>query len=136
MARAVEAHVQFAPRDAQGDFAGAGVAEAAGAQRDILAVGGGFDGAVIQGAVLGVEEVDRHGAAAGFGVGWAVNAHQRDAAAVLHRGQVVQQPAGQAAHPLFNGLYADGFDMAQADFNRRDVEVIYRAVFKGGVAFG
>ncbi len=53
---------------------------------------------------------------------------------MLHRGQVVEQPACQAAHPLRDGLVADGLDVPEPDLESRDVEIIQRAVFEGGRA--
>ncbi len=47
-----------------------------------------------------------------------------------------QQPAGETAHPFLDVFDAHVFDVFQADFHSRDVQVIDRPILEGGVAFG
>ena len=65
-----------------------------------------------------------------------VDADHGAAIAVLQRQQLFQHPARQAADTFGDHLHADGLQMAQPDFDRRDGQVIQRAVFESGLARG
>lgn len=131
MIGAGEAGGELAGGDAQGEFAGAGVAEAAGAEGDVDAVGGFFDGAVVDDAAFGGDEVHGDGAAAGFGGDGTVDFDEGETVGVLDLEHVLEQPAGEAEHALVDEIHADGFEVGEAGFDGGDVEVIEGAVFKG-----
>lgn len=64
-----EANVQLDARDAEGDLARAGVAEAPRPQGDVDPVGFAFDEAVVEGSIVFVVKIDRDRPAPPFGVG-------------------------------------------------------------------
>ena len=63
-----------------------------------------------------------------------VDAHHRAAVAVTQRDELLEQPAGQAAHARLNGVDADVREMAQPDLDGRNGEVVQRAVLEAGFA--
>ncbi len=121
-------------RQAVRHLARAGVAETARAQRDAGVAGQLFHAPVVERRALPVVKADRHRAAALEGIRRAVQVYQRLPAAVAHGGQPVDQPAGQAGDPFVDLVNAHRLQVAQADLDRRDVQVIHRAVFETGLA--
>ncbi|MCU0510767.1 MAG: hypothetical protein MUC34_20855 [Anaerolineae bacterium] len=112
------------------DLARAGVAEAAGAEGDAAVVGEFLDAAVVDGAAVAVVEGHGHGAAARFEAARAVDLDERLPGVVVERGEAVDQPARQRHDAVVDGVDADGGEVAQADLDRGDVEVVDRAVLE------
>ena len=75
---------------ALGHLARAGIAEAAGPQRDALLAGELLDAAIVEQVAVGVVEVERDRAAAHRRGGRAVDAHHVPAVAVPQREQLVR----------------------------------------------
>ena len=55
---------------------------------------------------------------------------------MFHGGEIFQQPAGQCFDSFADDIIANGLNMPQSDLQGGDIEIIERAVFKGGCAFG
>jgi hypothetical protein len=110
-----EAHIQFHAGDAERHFTCAGVAEAAGAQRDIDLVGFAFNEAMIEGFAVLVVEIDRDRSASSFGGVGSEQPHQRLAGAVFHGREIFQQPTRERFDPFTDDFIANGLDMLESD---------------------
>ena len=131
-----EADVQLDARDAESDFARAGVTETARPQRDVDLVGFAFDEAMVEGLVVLIVEVDRDRPTPPLGGGGSKDPHQRHTGAVFHGCEVFQEPARQCFDSFADDIITNGFNMSQPDLERGDIQVIERPIFKGSRAVG
>src|SRR5439155_5269489 len=95
----------FAPvclGELEGALAGAGVAEAPGADRDPGGGGSLRDGALVDDAPVGIQQVECDSAAAIAGAGGPVDPRHRLVVAVAQRAEPAEEPAGQAHFQLMH----------------------------------
>src|SRR5262249_58365186 len=92
---------------------GAWVAVRPGTDRDPAGGPVACDRPLVDDAPSGIEQVERDGAAAITGVSRSVDPRHRLAVAVAQRGEPVDEPAGQARHPLVDQVDPDVVDPGQ-----------------------
>jgi hypothetical protein len=96
--------------DGEGDLAGAGVAEAAGAQRDVVLAGEAVDVALVDDAPVGVEEVEGDRGAAAFEAAGPIDGGGRGAVRVAKRGEPIEQPGAERLDAGVDRLDADSLE--------------------------
>jgi hypothetical protein len=117
-------------RDGEGDLAGARVAEAARAQRDLVVGGHAVDVALVHDAAVRVQEVERDRGPAPLPRARAVERRRGRAVAVAQRREPVEQPRTEGVDAGVDRVDADAVEKAEADLDGRQVEVIERAVLE------
>ncbi len=94
------------------------------------------DGALVDDAAAGIEQVEGDGAAAVAGAGGPVDPRHRLAVAVAQRSEPVEEPAGQAHHPLVDQVDPDAVDPGQPGLQIGYLQEAERAVLEPGLARG
>ena len=106
-------------RDRERDLAGARVAEAAGAQRDVVPAGDAVDVALVDDAAVGMQEVERDRRAAPLPRARSVDRRGRRAVAVPQRVERLEQQRAERGDAVVDRLDADAVEESQADLDRR-----------------
>src|SRR3990170_3430249 len=132
----LEAGDDLVPREAEGQLAGARVAEAARTERDLPARRFALDACVVDDVAARVVEVHSEGAAALAYRPRTVEPHRGLAVPVPHGQQPVDHPAGEAAHALVNDVPAGRLEHVEAELDGGNHVVVQRAVLEGGGAEG
>ena len=103
--------------EAVGDLPGPRVAEAAGAQRDVVPGGHAIDVALVDDAAVGVQEVERDRGAALLPRARSVDRGRGRAVAVPQRGKPVEQRRAERADARVDRVDADPVEKPQADLD-------------------
>jgi hypothetical protein len=120
----------------EGGFVRAGVAEAAGAQRDELVTGQCLDAADVERAAVAVEQVEGQRATARLDGARPVRAYQR-LPAVVPQGQCpVDHAPGQRLDMRVDAVDAHGLQVPQPVLDCRNVEVVHRAILERRLVWG
>jgi len=108
----------------------AGIAEAAGSERDALGPRGILDGLEGNGLALRSEEVEGNGAPALLVAVGTEEAHQGLAVGMAQARHATEQVEGESVDPVLDPLHADAFEETQAFGDGGDIEVVHGAVLE------